>query len=719
MENTNMLDIESKDYGCKWNFVERNPSSYEQGSEDSSFKPFLPRPLRCLVREYIQNSLDAHDKTLGDPVRVVFSQGELECRDYPQLIGALPDRLRACSEYCSSFNNGRDPYKEKIEYLKTHLDNKIGYLKVSDYNTTGMPYDYDRFKTSAFKACVKGSGSSLKGSEHAGGSHGIGKTVGFVNSGINAVYYCTRTKNGDTFGQGVIKLCDHDLINENGEKTRYENVAFFDGQKGIHPDSGDTIPEVFRKERTEPGTDAFVIGIEMNDENILTMKREVLRSFFKAFYDNLLIVEICGESIDQSNVAEKLLVYYPNEGELDIIKARDVEIRFNPRPYYAEVLLKQGLDDDHKVFDSNIDFPEEYLNLGHSLLYMWKSDTIKQAKARDSVVYMRDNNMVIDVMRGRNNLGYYAIFFCDGDGSEILRRMENATHDKWDLDELRDESKEVKKKAERTLQEVKSFILACEKKMFPAGDDEEHIIASLRNRRVSVLGDHRQDDDEESIWPSTNITERVRANKSNGQSTILETIKGKRKKKKAVGKKISTETNIGPSITPANPNPPTPQPPTPLPPTPIPPDPTPPNPNPPQPTPPKGFPEIPDPPTVSGEGSIEGNVNETEESGGRMREIKIDGKDRYLIPLHDGEFACKLILNVNREYENCRLELFVQGITGQMPLSLRRVSDGYKIGGMDSNEIVGFNLIAGSNTIKFTPIENVKNYTLIIKAYGN
>ena len=137
------------------------------------------------------------------------------------------------------------------------------------------------------------------------------------------------------------------------------------------------------------------------------------------------------------------------------------------------------------------------------------------------------------------------------------------------------------------------------------------------------------------------------------------------------------------------------------------------------PKPPIGIPEVPDLPVVNGEGNIEGNIDEIENSGYRMREIKLDGRSRHLIPLHDGEFACKLILSVNRDYANCRLELFVQGVTGQIPLSLRRVSEGCKIGGIDSNEILGFSLIPGNNIIKFTPVESVKNYTLIIKAYGN
>lgn len=323
--------------------------------------------------------------------------------------------------------------------------------------------------------------------------------------------------------------------------------------------------------------------------------------------------------------------------------------------------------------------------------------------------------MVVEVKRGRNNKGYYGLFLCDGEGSKYLRRMENVTHDKWDLGELRGESKEYQEAARKVRQEIDSFVSACEKEMFPEEESEERAIVSLRNRRVSVLGNNKQDDDEESIWPSTNITERVKVTKANGRTSILESLSGKRKKKKSKGKKeVSNETDLGPSVTPVDPEPPTPTPPGP----PIP-DPPGPVPEPPTPTPPIGFPETPDSPVVGGEGNEEGNTDEIEDNGVRMREIKLDGKSRHLIPLHDGEFACKLVLTVPREFVNCRIELFVQGVTGQIPLALNRVSDNCKIAGIDSNEIIGFSLAAGNNTIKFTPVESVKNYTLIIKAYGN
>lgn len=134
----------------------------------------------------------------------------------------------------------------------------------------------------------------------------------------------------------------------------------------------------------------------------------------------------------------------------------------------------------------------------------------------------------------------------------------------------------------------------------------------------------------------------------------------------------------------------------------------------------EGNPEKPTLPTVGGEGFTSGESTEDTDKGKHMTEIKLDGRNRRLIPLHDGEFACKLVIRVPQDYESCRLILSVQGVAGQVPLELRRVSAGCKISGQDNNEIVGFDLYKDVvNEVRFTPIESLKNYTLIIKAYGN
>lgn len=52
----------SKDLGCKWNFVPKPKGTMKRDREDSSFDLFKDKEVRCLVREYIQNSVDAAQK---------------------------------------------------------------------------------------------------------------------------------------------------------------------------------------------------------------------------------------------------------------------------------------------------------------------------------------------------------------------------------------------------------------------------------------------------------------------------------------------------------------------------------------------------------------------------------------------------------------------------------------------------------------------------------
>lgn len=687
-----------KDLDCKWNFVERNKASMLQGREDSSFSYFSSYRLHRLVREYIQNSMDAKDKKCDvDFVKVSFSVLTLTCNDYPELILSLKDHLQACSDFCKSYSNSKDPYEEKLTFLNEHKGGTIDVLKVSDFNTTGMSYNYDDYSSSVFKACVKASSSSFKDSQHAGGSHGLGKTVGFVNSGLNAVYYSTMTTSGETFGEGVVKLCDH-VINNDGVKKLYENVAFYDGQGGEHPDTGEKIPEVFR--RTVPGTDAFVLGFESNEENFKEIKRAVLRSFFKAIFEGHLVVDVLGEEFNSSNVIDKMKDYFEELGDLDSERTNTPQIDFNPRPYLEEVLAKKGSDDDHVIIDTNA-YPGKFLHLGHAVLYIWKSSLISEARSRDCIVYMRDNDMAIEVKRGRRNKGYYGIFLCDGEGSVLLRDMENVTHDKWSKEELDGASKEEKRKATAILSEIKEFVATSEKLLFPEEEGKEQKIASLARHKIGVIGD-KKSEDETVDWPSTNLVEDSDSKSGLGKgkdSLLARTKKKKGRKKSTSGANLvdgSEEDKGGEN----NPNP-NPQP-----------GPTP-NPNPHK-----------QPALTSGDSEEtedgDDTISENDKSGKKMREIKLAGSAKFLRPCRDGAFALALGIKVPKDYVDCRCTLMVQGVVGKVPLELKRVSDGLKIEGADNNVISGFDLHKDkTNIIKFTPKETVKNYTLIINAYGN
>lgn len=702
----------SKDLGCRWNFLIRQKGEMKQGREDSSFSYFKDNEIHCLVREYIQNSMD-FPETDDSIVRVEFSFGELRCDDYPNLIQALIPRLAACSEACRKFQGGKDPYHTSYLFLKGREHGTLGYLKVSDYNTEGMYYVDDEDVGSPFDSCLHNASGSFKKNRRSGGSHGQGKTVGFVNSPINAVYYSTMTaKTHETFGEGVIRLCNHKLLDESGEAQYYQADAFYN--KGGSPNSGDDIPEIFRRDK--PGTDAFVLGMEYSEDVEKQMKIALLRSFFPAIAHNHLVAIICGEEFKADNLEDKMREYFPEPryGEFDLERSNQPQLVFNPRPYCFEIAMVDKHDENHIVYTTD-DFPGKYPLLEKASLSVWKDDRIRAAKSRDTILYMRDKEMIIEVQRYNSSKGYYGIFSCEGKGNEGLRDMENVTHDKWSESELKGFDPEDVSKAKKTKKEVKDFVTECLSLIFPEERDEEKEILSLRRRRLGAFGNRDANHvDEDLLWPSTNVSSSIQGSKPRQSDfAIMETLRGGKKKgKKATGTYIPPE----PPVSPEKEDKPTPPVDPPVDPPVVPPVDPPTDP----PAPPVNPPDKPKEPSVDpSDGDSPGLYSEDKAKGKHMKEIRLDGRNKTLVPLHDGEYACKLIIKVPQDYYSCKLALNVQGVSGQIPLELKRVSDGCTINGPLSNEIVGFDLLAGKdNVIKFTPSDNVRIYSLVIKAYG-
>ncbi len=694
--------VGDKELGCKWNFVQKPKGTMKRGREDSSFDIFKDNEVRCLVREYIQNSVDAAQKINENKykkVLITFSYGEINCADYPNLVQSLLGRLKACSDRSKKLLSSKDIYKSKYEFLKSRFNGKIGYLKVSDYNTTGMDYVDDDDTPSAFDSCVQSSSSSYKpDGSVAGGSHGLGKTVGFVNSPFNAVYYSTKhDETGHTFGEGVVRLCTHKYKNEEGEEVLFEPDAFYNN--GGAPNSGEAIPVIFRREHS--GTDAFVLGMEESESDIIIMKQELLRGFFYAIYQELLDVDICGEIFTKENISEKMQYYYPDPDytNIDLDRSNRPELNFNPRPYLFEIAMHEKADDNHVILTTD-DFPGQFPLLGHAMFKIWKSEDITASKSLDKIIFMRNKLMTVEVRKYNSSKGFYGIIVCDGGGAKYLRMLEDGRHDKWDEKELKDMSEEDKRYAKKTLRELDKFRKDCINKIFPEEHDRQLEIKSLKKRRIGKFGSRSEENEEDNIWPTTNVLEKEKKERLKpGTFSIFEEIKGRKKKKKK-----GTITNVEPEADPElrpdtdfsseqkfrqkqNPT------------------------------------QLPQtgPVYVEGDDGEDKGTGEAENPNvEREREIKIDGRHKRLKPLHNEKYSCKLEIRVPRDYYDCRLVLDIQADEGLFPLDLKYVSDGFKIRSGVLNEIFGFDLKADTpNVIKFTPQEDVTLYSLNIKVYGH
>ena len=69
---------------CKWHFADQ-PNGQEVGPNNAMEQSFKSHPYASLVRESIQNSLDAVlDKS--QPVRMKFRVDEIKGADYPEFF---------------------------------------------------------------------------------------------------------------------------------------------------------------------------------------------------------------------------------------------------------------------------------------------------------------------------------------------------------------------------------------------------------------------------------------------------------------------------------------------------------------------------------------------------------------------------------------------------------------------------------------------------------
>lgn len=426
------------DVNCKWTFAELSPSHFHNGPQDAMIEAFKGSPYAALIREACQNSCDA--LSIGQTrVKMVLSFGYLNRNDYVNLFD-LKSHIQGCLTLYPDDQNTAKVFKPMLPTLNRP---SIPYLRVSDYNTTGMTYykDLNGKPRGSFYAFVRSGGHSEKNSLTAGGSFGFGKAAYFQLSGLRSIIVSTQNNEGKNFFEGISSFCTHQI----GDKY-YDGHGFYDSNNGVEPNCNpENIPVVFR--RSEPGTDFYILGTNLNRyEAKNEMARATLRYFWAAILDGSLEITIDNITISKETISEVLIRFFPEEGD-DAI--RNHFYKLNPRPY-AEVYRLAGTAENFQLIEKDLPL------LGQVKLYV----NIDPECTRDKILYMRKNKMVIQTEMLRNHYGAYCVFVCESErGNELLRKLENASHDKWDkanytIDNVPcEEGKEALKQIEKFVQD--------------------------------------------------------------------------------------------------------------------------------------------------------------------------------------------------------------------------------------------------------------------------
>ena len=371
--------------------------------QDSSSAHFNNDPVPKLVREILQNSLDARDNDLTEPVSVNFRESFIDS----ELIGSaeLKKHLMACLNQAKSDNRAdlEQSYARALDALKRE---SIRCLQIVDAGTKGLVGP-------AWDALVCKEGSVQKlGYASAGGSFGTGKNAVFNLSDLRTVFYSTRLWNAregriEKF-QGKATLMAHP--DPDGDEM-LQHIGFYALPKR-QPLLTTQIPTFYRLD--EVGTGVFIMGFNpRSSEWMDEVSIAVIQNFFYAIHHKKLVVSVASEGSDVVQVNHETLE--------QLFEAKS--LGSDSYHYYKAIRDKEAKQTSEIEKIGPLDV---YLSLGSG-----PRKTVYVNRNGMLITDSRDQKLNPVAPRGRNYWPHYAavVVPATDKGDVWVRRMENPSHD--------------------------------------------------------------------------------------------------------------------------------------------------------------------------------------------------------------------------------------------------------------------------------------------------
>lgn len=406
----------------QWNFPPTNGGVDYVNDPSSAY--FSDSPIPKLVREVIQNSLDAKDDRFDEPVAVRFSEMEIERKH----IGGADLSKHIASCLLRAENDKRaDAVASYRNALKVSRRARIRCLKIQDTGTTGLVgFHWD--------ALVRQEGAVNKSAASAGGSFGIGKNAVFNVSDLHTVFYCTRYVEGRRgrvdLLQGKAALMAHP--NPQDPKDMLQHMGFY-ACEGGEPISGrKAMPNCF--ELDETGAGVFIMGFNPRSSGSQWAQEVALAAadnFFYAIHNRRLRVEVAplkgkAISVNHETLASLFNGYGADKSESAyfyraIRDAADSVERTEP-------LGELGRLNAYALFTEGAPRRAAYIN-------------------RKGMLITQSNELSANPLRPRNRTiwpEYAVVVMADTDaGDGWIRKMENPSHDSISPNQLGSE-KEIR-----------------------------------------------------------------------------------------------------------------------------------------------------------------------------------------------------------------------------------------------------------------------------------
>ena len=388
--------METKNYG--FHFEEQGLSG-EEGPIDPSQQYFEGSHAdHAVVRETGQNTLDNPAKDASGPIRMVFELKTMHTAEIPDI-----ENLRTHIDAAAMQTAGQQGHDRMVSASELAREETLAVLRISDYNTTGLGGSESvASPKSPLSRLTRAKGGSSD--DERGGSFGIGSAVGPMASDLCTVIYTSVPEDtGDSVMAGYTRLATHTV---NG--TSYRAEGYFTN-KGINDDFEyqRPAPKVGTfDERTESGTDIFLLGYRMaqEDPELERVRDAVIDNFMAAIDAGHLVVEGIAPGNHWTLDAETLKGF--------------VEGRPDAKAFY------EALKDSTPA-------ETELEHLGRVRLCINIDDRLEK---KLHTITMRTPLMKIDTFKHNSiSAKYAAVLICDStEGNKLLRQLEPPQHHLWD-----------------------------------------------------------------------------------------------------------------------------------------------------------------------------------------------------------------------------------------------------------------------------------------------
>ena len=173
-----------------WNFP-KSGFGTQSSSDNNNIDTFADDRIGNLVREILQNSLDASFNE--QPIRVEFRTFKTKTSDFPG--------IESFKEYLKNWKESQldlDEDDKDLLFVKRALleleKEEMTWLRISDFNTTGLWGSTSSSSKTPYFSFVHGAGKNSKQNANSGGSKGVGKNAIFANSNLQTLFVSTLTK---------------------------------------------------------------------------------------------------------------------------------------------------------------------------------------------------------------------------------------------------------------------------------------------------------------------------------------------------------------------------------------------------------------------------------------------------------------------------------------------------------------------------------------------